>query len=97
MEGPLRERRSFEDSDVNMVNPALVLSAFNDVYTETVIDSANKKTVGKRTTQTTYFSREKVITVGDMNFFSTDLKIEGVSVNAAKLISDAKTEGSATN
>ena len=59
-----------------MVSPVLVLSASNDVYIETVIDSANKKTVGKRATQTTYFSRGKVITVGDMKFFKTDPKIE---------------------
>ena len=84
-ECPARVGRSFNGSDVKMANPALLFSAFNDIYTETITASANKKSVGKPTRPTAPFSREKVITVGGMEDFRKGLEMEGVSVNAAKL------------
>lgn len=42
-------------------------------------------------------SREKVITVGVIEGFKKVFEMEGVSVNPAKLISDAKREGSVAN
>ena len=56
-QGPAREGRSFDHSDAKVAKPALVFSAFNDVYTETITASANRKSVGKPTRPTARFSR----------------------------------------
>ena len=82
-----------------MANPALVFSAFNDAYTETTTACANKISVGKPTRPATSTGREKVITVAGMEGFrrGLQLEMEDVSVNAAKVIFDARSEGSVAN
>ena len=56
-QGSAREGRSFDHSDAKVAKPALVFSAFNDVYTETITASANRESVGKPTRPTARFSR----------------------------------------
>lgn len=96
-EGPTRASRLLSHSDANIANPALVFAAFNDIYTETITVFANKNYIGKPTRPITLIGRKKVITVDSMEGFRKGLEMGGVSVKAAKVISDATREGSAGN
>ena len=75
----------------------MVFAAFNDIYTETITVFANKNYIGKPTRPITLIGRKKVITVDSMESFRKGLEMGGVSVKAAKVISDARREGSVGN
>ena len=65
--------------------------------TETITASPNKKSIGKLTRPIKSSGREKVIGVGSMEGFRKSLEMDGISVKAVKLISEARRAGSEAN
>ena len=97
-EDPPRKNRPSNHSDTtHMVNSALACTTSKNVCTATISSASDKKFVNKSTGQKSSFSRNRVTEISGVKGFRQSSQIEGISSNAAKLISHSRSKSSITN
>ena len=94
---PRRKNRSSNHSDTHMANSALVCTTSENVCTATISSASDKNFVNKSTGQNSSSSRNRVAKISSMEGFQESLQMEGISSNAAKLISHSRRKSSTTN
>ena len=95
-EDPPRKNRLSDHSDTYLANSALVCTISKNVCTATISSASDKKFVNKSTGQKSS-SRNRVTEISGVEGFRQSLQKEGISSNAAKLISHSRRKSSTTN
>ena len=86
MEDPPRKNRPSDHSDIYMANSALVCTTSKNVCTATISSASDKKFVNKSAEQKSFSSRNRVTEIRSVEDFRQSLQMEGISSNAAKLL-----------
>ena len=95
-EDPLRKNRLSDHSDTYLANSALVCTISKNVSTATISSASDKKFANRSTGQKSS-SRNRVTEISGVEGFQQSLQKEGISSNAAKLISHSRRKSSTTN
>ena len=80
-----------------MANSTLVCTTSKNVCTATISSASDKKCFNKSTGKKSYSSRNRVTEISGVEGFRQSLQMEGISSNAAKLISHSKRKSLTTN
>ena len=80
-----------------MPNSALLCSTSKNICTATISSASDKKFVNKSTGQKSSSSRNRVTEISSVEDFRESFQMEGISSNAAKLISHSKRKSSTIN
>ena len=95
--GPSRKGRTNDNSYTNMANTTLVSSSVRDVNAMlTAVDTISRSTVRSSRKQTLFSSKQET-NVSGLEGYRKSLEMEGISSNAATLISQSSRPGSITS
>ena len=91
-EDPRRKERQSNHSDTHMASSALICTDSENVCRATISSASFKKCVSKSAGKKLPSSRNNVTEISGVVDFWESLQMEGISRNAAKLISNSRTK-----